>query len=644
MSMSIIQNTIYGQELPKLPTVDASGVLVDGKVVFGNLKFEIHRVDIWSKLDNETPDNDLFLVVVGSITPTNNKRACLKKRDFELRIGVEKYSADTLSNLDAAEEYDIRFPQSFFDHCVKRNKTEYTFLLFDIEEDSGSVNILFDRTQKIAIASSLSGLIAESGFERSRAVPIQEIPKSPTHTSTPTRAVSTQETTKSPTHTSTPIRVVNSTPTPTSTPTNASMVTAPGKSGETRQAFPIAGVAIESGNLYGGPDVAYGAVAGIFSDTEVTIIGASDDGQWYQLEGNYWINGKSIELNTIKDEQQARNTTSATPIITPTGTPIPVTTPTSSAVALSQRTYDEQVYMEEIVEVILGLNEGVTELGELLNMLSDNEYLILSSTWKSGVLDAATKVSVSKTYIDYMNPPDRYLDFHYEVRSAATTYYDGTVLWLDAVDTVDVNKATEGTALLSEAKVSLERALLMIDSETDPVAISTSTGTPISEQSTALISEDVQYSDSSDGYGSGGLGLSRNDWEKTHRESKLEVTSYGTAYDNRHDVYFQLDESVWMIETFWNKQDLSTPDIAMSLAQTLIPFDSQFIQTYSPANRPETIVHLYYSESLKGRFSDLDSFTGSWWTGGESGNFIIQYNVYEEEPVTRMIISLGNNP
>lgn len=137
-------------------------------------------------------------------------------------------------------------------------------------------------------------------------------------------------------------------------------------------------------------------------------------------------------------------------------------------------------------------------------------------------------------------------------------------------------------------------------------------------------------------FDSGGLGLSKTEWEQVHTETELDYAPVGTGYDGKYDVVFQ-EGNVWFIERQWRTDDAITPDVVELESQNLIPVDSQLIETYSPEGRPETIVNLYLSESLKSRFStDL-------WIGGEPGNFTVQYNVYDGK-VTRLIITTGNNP
>lgn len=140
---------------------------------------------------------------------------------------------------------------------------------------------------------------------------------------------------------------------------------------------------------------------------------------------------------------------------------------------------------------------------------------------------------------------------------------------------------------------------------------------------------------------SGGLGLAKNEWENAHELTGDDV--FGAIYDEKYIVAFQVD-TVWYIEQQWTTENALTPEEVEAESQNLIPADSILVETYSPEGTPETIVNLYFSESLKTRFNDEDSSFGSWWTGGEPGNFTVQYNQYEGIGITRMIIALGNNP
>jgi hypothetical protein len=135
----------------------------------------------------------------------------------------------------------------------------------------------------------------------------------------------------------------------------------------------------------------------------------------------------------------------------------------------------------------------------------------------------------------------------------------------------------------------------------------------------------------------GGLGLSQAEWEQAHVQSDLAYPPLGVGYDGIYDVIFQ-EGNVWYIERQWPVDDAVTPEMIEMESRNLIPPDSQLVQTYSPEGRPETVVNLYMSESLKSRFQ-----TPELWSGGDDGQFIVLYELYDYG-VTRMVINAGNNP
>lgn len=129
---------------------------------------------------------------------------------------------------------------------------------------------------------------------------------------------------------------------------------------------------------------------------------------------------------------------------------------------------------------------------------------------------------------------------------------------------------------------------------------------------------------------SGGLGLTRAEFEKRHTKTGKDIM--GTIYDNDLIVSF-INDRIWYIE-----QDFSTgisPTEAKAMGALLIPSDNVQVETYSPDGRPETTVNLYTSKSLEKYFDK--------WVGGDPGNFTIQYNAYDGI-VKRLIVAIGNNP
>jgi hypothetical protein len=138
-----------------------------------------------------------------------------------------------------------------------------------------------------------------------------------------------------------------------------------------------------------------------------------------------------------------------------------------------------------------------------------------------------------------------------------------------------------------------------------------------------------------DDFASGGLGLGQQTWEQAHAQSSTGPGGYVNYDDEEYSVIF-MNGNVWTLELEF---DGSQPTLAEARVEgaSLIPEDRQLVETYSPEGLPELMVDLYLSESLKGRF-------GSYvWIGGEPGNFIVIYAVYDER-VARIVIGLGNYP
>jgi hypothetical protein len=135
---------------------------------------------------------------------------------------------------------------------------------------------------------------------------------------------------------------------------------------------------------------------------------------------------------------------------------------------------------------------------------------------------------------------------------------------------------------------------------------------------------------------SGGLGLSQQEWEQRYGPGSPSETPGYLWYQGTYLVAFP-EGNVSYIEQRWGPENAATVDGARAQSGGLMPADSQYIQTYSPEGRPDLVVDLYFSPSLISRFS------GNLWVGGQPGNFIVSYNVFDFG-VSRMVITVGNNP
>jgi len=137
---------------------------------------------------------------------------------------------------------------------------------------------------------------------------------------------------------------------------------------------------------------------------------------------------------------------------------------------------------------------------------------------------------------------------------------------------------------------------------------------------------------------SGGLGLSRKDWEREQGTARMVAGMYEYE-DGKYTVAFAND-SVQFID--YRLGVAVTLEDARDIGGTLLPADRLFVESYSPEGLAELVVDVYVSESLAETFAsqggELD-----WWFGSVPGTFIAIYGVYDKA-VTGIVISTGNKP
>jgi hypothetical protein len=141
-------------------------------------------------------------------------------------------------------------------------------------------------------------------------------------------------------------------------------------------------------------------------------------------------------------------------------------------------------------------------------------------------------------------------------------------------------------------------------------------------------------------YASGGLGLDRADWERSHGSGAPDNPSSPMIFGyegGKFQVQFSSVRSgnVEHVERAWGDRNAVPIEEAREESKQFIPADAKFVKTYT--SRSGSTVDLYKSESLKGRFSDDD------WTGGKPGDFIILYR-NQTGRTTTFIAATGNNP
>lgn len=129
-----------------------------------------------------------------------------------------------------------------------------------------------------------------------------------------------------------------------------------------------------------------------------------------------------------------------------------------------------------------------------------------------------------------------------------------------------------------------------------------------------------------------GLGISMKQWESIYGSPESECVSSYLCYQQNSYMIVYFNKNVGVIDKTL-KSGVSIKQ-SRKISKAYIPSDSQYVKTYK-APYSESIVDLYYSPSLKTRFS-------SNWTNGKPGDFIVLHG--GGESISRIIIGIGNNP
>ncbi len=136
---------------------------------------------------------------------------------------------------------------------------------------------------------------------------------------------------------------------------------------------------------------------------------------------------------------------------------------------------------------------------------------------------------------------------------------------------------------------------------------------------------------------SGGLGLSRTEWESMYGPSIGMVNGaarYAADGATTLDVIF-LDDMVLSID--WQTTQPISADAAMASGQALLPADVSQTSSYAPPERPEAMVYVYASEALAQHLGS----DPKWWRGGETGTLLLQVDL-TPAGVNRLFVSTGS--
>jgi hypothetical protein len=128
-------------------------------------------------------------------------------------------------------------------------------------------------------------------------------------------------------------------------------------------------------------------------------------------------------------------------------------------------------------------------------------------------------------------------------------------------------------------------------------------------------------------FASGGLGLTRAEWEKAHGQPSR--SSIFLEYDGGRLVVGLLEGNVWHVERVWMRGDAVSLEDSREDARAYLPEDATQVQSLDKGDG--RIVDVYTSSSLTGRFGSTA------WNGGKAGTFSIQYRF--RSPADRMVTS-----
>jgi hypothetical protein len=138
-------------------------------------------------------------------------------------------------------------------------------------------------------------------------------------------------------------------------------------------------------------------------------------------------------------------------------------------------------------------------------------------------------------------------------------------------------------------------------------------------------------------FASGGLGLSRSDWETLYGSPSAETPEYvryGSEGALIRDVVF-LDDRVVSVD-LQSAQPLAIEQ-AMANGIAALPADAQQINTYTPVDRPQATVTVYRSQSLADRLGADPKY----WPTADPGTLVLSYDL-EPGGIRRVLIRTGN--
>lgn len=128
-------------------------------------------------------------------------------------------------------------------------------------------------------------------------------------------------------------------------------------------------------------------------------------------------------------------------------------------------------------------------------------------------------------------------------------------------------------------------------------------------------------------FASGGLGLSRTEWEKAHGQPSR--SSIFLEYDGGRLVVGLLESNVWHIERVWMRNEAVALDAARDDVKAYLPSDANVTQSIDRGDG--RVIDVYSSSILGSRFGPTA------WNGGKVGTFTVTYKFRAASD--RMVVS-----
>ena len=135
-------------------------------------------------------------------------------------------------------------------------------------------------------------------------------------------------------------------------------------------------------------------------------------------------------------------------------------------------------------------------------------------------------------------------------------------------------------------------------------------------------------------FASGGLGLTRAEWEQAHGQPTR--SSIFLEYAGGRLVVGLLEGNVWHVERVWMRGDAVSLEAAREDARAFLPEDASQVQSVDRGDG--RIIDIYSSAQLTNRFGSTA------WNGGKAGTFSIQYRFRSaaDRMVTSAMFRLGD--